>query len=400
MDKLLEKHVVARFISLVLAFLLWLSVVNEQNPEIDRPLTAHPQLRGLPADMVLTEEVEPVSLRLRGRRNDILDIRADELEVYLNLAGVGEGENEVEVKLGRLPAGIKVVEIIPANILVRTEGIIQEQREIQLSLRGEPAEGHFLGKKHLSPTQVIVEGPRSIVEGISRVVARLDVAEAAADIQEVVLLQALSRQGNVLNENVIIRPEVVEIKIPVEELPSKVLEVKHHVTGEVAEGYQIDEIIVAPSVLRVYAPQEILDQVAQVETAPIDVAGATSDIIAEPRLLVPDGVQLPFGRVRVTVIVREKTRERKMTELPIRANNLREGLVADLEPGVIDVVVFGPANLVDSLEQRDVMAFVNTNNLEPGQHRLRVRLELPSGVQRVAVDPEEVSVIITEAPEG
>jgi len=168
----------------------------------------------------------------------------------------------------------------------------------------------------------------------------------------------------------------------------------------VAEGYQIDEIIVAPSVLRVYAPQEILDQVAQVETAPIDVAGATSDIIAEPRLLVPDGVQLPFGRVRVTVIVREKTRERKMTELPIRANNLREGLVADLEPGVIDVVVFGPANLVDSLEQRDVMAFVNTNNLEPGQHRLRVRLELPSGVQRVAVDPEEVSVIITEAPEG
>ncbi len=98
MDKLLEKHVVARFISLVLAFFLWLSVVNEQNPEIDRSLTAHPQLRGLPADMVLIEEVEPVSLRLRGRRNDILEIRVDELEVYTSLSGIKEGENELEVK--------------------------------------------------------------------------------------------------------------------------------------------------------------------------------------------------------------------------------------------------------------------------------------------------------------
>ena len=400
MDKLLEKHVVARFISLVLAFFLWLSVVNEQNPEIDRTITLQPQLRGLPADMVIIEEVDPVSLRLRGRRNDIFEVGAEELEVYASLSGVGEGENEIEVRVGRQPAGIKVMEIIPAHILVQTEGIIQEQREIQLSLKGEPAEGHALGEKHFTPAQVIVEGPRSIVEEIARVVARLDISEAVNDIQEVVLLQALSRQGSVLNEDVIIRPEVVEIKIPVMELPSKVLEIKPHITGEAAEGYQVDEVVVVPTELRVYAPLEVLDQMSQLETVPIDIEGATADIILEPRLLVPNEIQLPFNRVRVTVMVSEKTGERKVREVPIKINNLEEGLAAELDSGIIDVTIFGSSNQINSLQPRDITAFVDTNNLGVGQHRLKVRLELPFGIQRIAVDPEEVTVTITEASRG
>lgn len=395
MDKLLEKHVVARFISLVLAFFLWLSVVNEQNPEIDRMFTVQPQLRGMPTDLVLIEEVEPVSLRLRGRRNDIFEIGAGELEVYISLSGAQEGENELEVKLGRLPAGIKVLEVIPAHLLVQTEGIIQEQREIQLSMKGEPAEGHILGEKLLTPTQVMVEGPRSWVEQIARVVARLDISGAVTDVQEVVLLQALSRQGGVLNEEVIIRPEVVEIKIPVEELPSKVLPIKPHIVGQVTEGYQIEEIIIIPSEVKVYAAREVLDQVSQVETAPIDLDGAVTNIISEPRLFVPDGIQLPFSRVRVTVMVSEKTGERKMREIPLKINNLGEDLTAETDPQTVEVTVTGSSNLISSLQSRDILAFVDTANLEVGQHRLKVMVELPFGVQRIAVDPEEVTVVIS-----
>ena len=48
MDKFLENQMAARLISLALAFFLWLFVVNEQNPEIDRTLVVVPRLRGCP----------------------------------------------------------------------------------------------------------------------------------------------------------------------------------------------------------------------------------------------------------------------------------------------------------------------------------------------------------------
>ncbi|MGB4376336.1 MAG: hypothetical protein WBK01_03210, partial [bacterium] len=154
MDKFLENQMAARLISLALAFFLWLFVVNEQNPEIDRTLVVVPRLRGMPADLVLIEELQSVSVRLRGRRNDIFNIGEGDLELYVNMAEAVEGENNPEVRLASIPTGVQVVEIIPSRLLVLTERLIQEQLELQLSITGQLARGYALGEGQLNPNRV------------------------------------------------------------------------------------------------------------------------------------------------------------------------------------------------------------------------------------------------------
>jgi len=398
MDKLLEKHMVARLLSLVLAFFLWLFVVNEQNPEIDRTMIVVPQLRGLPADMVLLGEVQPVSVRLRGRRNDIFNIGEGDLELYINMSEAVEGENNPEVRLASIPTGVQVVEISPSHLSVLTERIIQKELELQLSLTGEPARGYVLGEEVVSPSRVVAEGPRSKVEEIARALVRLDAAGATADIRAVVPVELLDRQGNAITEGIEVRPGVVEVRIPVEKLPAKVLEVAPRLVGEVAEGYQVDEVLVDPPTLQVYGRPEVLDTLSRLETAPFDISGATGDGTQELRLIVPEGIQTTRDRVQVTVKISQITQE-KTLQVPVRVLNLGEGLEARLQPETVAVTLSGPSNAVTALQAREVVASVDAAGLEPGEHRLRIRVNLPPVVQRTALVPEEVLVTITRPGE-
>ncbi|MGB4314911.1 MAG: CdaR family protein [bacterium] len=394
MDKFLENQMAARLISLALAFFLWLFVVNEQNPEIDRTLVVVPRLRGMPADLVLIEELQSVSVRLRGRRNDIFNIGEGDLELYVNMAEAVEGENNPEVRLASIPTGVQVVEIIPSRLLVLTERLIQEQLELQLSITGQLARGYALGEGQLNPNRVVAQGPRSRVEEIARALVRVDAAGATADIRAVVAVELLDRQGNVLKEGIELSPGVVEVLLPVEKLPSKLLEVAPRLVGEVAEGYQVAEVLVDPPTLQVYGRPEVLDTLSRLETAPFDISGATGDRSQEVRLLVPEGVQPSRERVRVTARISQMTQE-KTVQVPVRVVNLGEGLEARLQPESVAVSLTGPFAAVNALQARDVTAFVDAAGLEMGEHRLRVRLNLPAGIEGTVLEPGEVLLTIT-----
>ena len=86
MDGWLQKDAVVRVVALVLAFVMWLFVVNEQNPQDTRIISVLPELRNIPAGMVLAEDIKPVSVRLRGRRNDLYAIGASEISLFADLA--------------------------------------------------------------------------------------------------------------------------------------------------------------------------------------------------------------------------------------------------------------------------------------------------------------------------
>ena len=291
-----------------------------------------------------------------------------------------EGENNPEVRLASMPTGVQVMEII-LHLPVMTERIIQEQLDLAF-LTGQPARGYVLGEEVLNPNRVVVEGPRSKVEEIARALVRIDAAGATADIRFVVPVHVLDRQGNSLEENLEIRPEVVEVKIPVEILPSKALEIEPQLMGTPAEGYQVDEVIVDPPALEVYGRQEVLDRMTSLETAPLDISTATADISQELRLLLPEGVQSPRDRVRVTVKISPIKLE-KTVQVPIRLHNLGEGLEAELQPQTVAVTLSGPFTAVNVLQAREVTASVDAAGLEIGEHRLKVRVILPSGIQRV-----------------
>ncbi len=92
------------------------------------------------------------------------------------------------------------------------------------------------------------------------------------------------------------------------------------------------------------------------------------------------------------------TSQNPETERVISAELALRNLPADLAvvrfPRRVDVRVRGPRATLVGLGARSIVAWVNLANVEPGEYRLPIRVEVPPGVRVVEVVPEQAPVVV------
>ncbi len=94
----------------------------------------------------------------------------------------------------------------------------------------------------------------------------------------------------------------------------------------------------------------------------------------------------------VTAAQNPETERVLSAELTIR--NLPADLTVVRSPRRVDVRVRAPRAALAGLSSRSVTAWVSLGDAEPGEYRLPVRVEAPSGVRVVEVMPEQVTVVV------
>ncbi|MFY9188125.1 MAG: CdaR family protein [bacterium] len=396
MDSWLQKDAVVRVVALILAFVMWLFVINENNPQDARTISVPPELRNLPAGLVLAEDIKLVSVRLKGRRNDLYATGSSEIGLYVDLSEGVEGEGTYPVQVATLPDNLQLVHVSPREAAVKLEAIIQKQLPVELVTRGNPAPSYAAGEPVLSPVQVLVEGPRSRVNTASRAVVRLDTEGAKDNIQVSVPVQILDSKGAPAAEGLRIKPEVIEVALPVARLPAKIVSVNAQVTGEPAAGYQVAQVLVDPATVIVSGPPAMLAEVTSVSTLPFSISEATSTQTGDVRIALPRDVRAEVEKVRVTVVIEQRTVQRTLDNIEVKTRDLAPDLEAETEPKTVKVTVSGLSQTINRLSQSDVVAYVSAQDLTAGEHELPLRLVLPDGVRQVGVEPAQVKVTIKE----
>jgi YbbR domain-containing protein len=153
-----------KLVSLGLAALLWYVIAGEKTSEVG--VTAPVELQNFPKDLELTgEAVNQVDVRLRGSPGMIQRIGAGDVSAQVDLRGVGEGEHIVHLTQEsiRMPFGVTVVKVMPAELTLRLERTLQKVVPIRPRLLGEPAPGHEVGEVVAEPAEVRIAGPESRV---------------------------------------------------------------------------------------------------------------------------------------------------------------------------------------------------------------------------------------------
>jgi YbbR domain-containing protein len=400
MDKWLQKDAVVRAMALLLAFIMWLFVVNEQNPQDTRTLLVTPELRNVPTGLVLMGDVKPVAVKLKGRRSELYATGGPELGAYVDLAAATEGEQSYPVHLASVPPDVELVQIAPPQVTVKLESIVQQQLPVELVLRGTPAAGYAAGPPVLSPVQVLVEGPRSRVRLASRAIVRLDTEGAKDNIRVSVPVQILDSKGAPVPEGLRIKPEVVDVSLPVARLPAKMVPVKPQVSGEPGEGYKVSQVLAEPATIIISGPAAMLAEITSVSTLPLDISGATMNRSGDMRVVLPQDVRAEVERVRVTAVIEPRTMQRTLEGVEIKVRGLAEKMAATVEPKSVRVTVVGLFQTMAPLTAADLSAYVSVDGLGPGEHEVTVHLNLPDGVRQVGIEPAKVKIILKaeEAP--
>ncbi len=400
MGRFLVSQISSMVTALVFAAIIWAVATSEQNPSREAffPELVPIEIRNQPNGLVVSQKTaEAVRLKIRAPQVSWDQLRPSALHVFVDLKSLNAGLHVVPVSVQVADPHAQIVEVEPAAIELSLEPAKSRSFEVTSEVLDAPPLGYAAKPPFVSQSQATVTGPTSLVDQVTEVAADISLRGAKAPIEREVTLVAHDAQGNVI-KGVTISPATALVQVPIEQrVGYKDVSIKVVLRGTVAPGYWVSNIVVTPSTTTIVGNPEATAKIAGfIETSPIDVNAATSDVTTRITLSLPEGVSTldnePVAvKVSVTPILGGQTIRRK-----VALQGLRSGLIASISPDSVEVILSGPLPRLQNLAPDDAPVVVDVAGLGPGVYSLKPRVlaALDSlRVQNVVPDTVQVSII-------
>ncbi|MEG3067205.1 MAG: CdaR family protein [Syntrophaceticus schinkii] len=289
-----------KLLALFLAFMLWYYVAGQRDPIIKRDFTLPVEARGLSSESVLVSPLPDVQVSTRGMRSIMRDVKGDDIRVYVQISDQEVGEKLLPVQV-ESPFGVQVVSISHERLKVDLDVMSEKQVPVQVLVHGEAAPGFTYRTASASPEQVTVKAPSRFLDEILDVQAVIEIKGAKNDISQQVKVQLAKNYG----DQVTVQPGTVQVKLPVVTSgPVKTVAVTIALQGEVAEGFVVKSQSVEPKTLQVTGPTEVMANLREIRTQPVDISGAQGNITKDVELVLPAGViSLGQNKAKVTIVI-------------------------------------------------------------------------------------------------
>jgi YbbR domain-containing protein len=173
--------------------------------------------------------------------------------------------------------------------------------------------------------------------------------------------------------------------------------IKAALEGGTAEGFAITSVTVEPPSAEIIGPEMRLGDVTQAITERVLVEGRTATFSQEVSVGVADAqVRLAQSvTARVTVAIGPAPAGQRMFEgIPLEFRRTAPGQHPIADPQGVTLVVRGTPGGLSTFNASMLRPFVYIDGLGVGSYKLPVRLDLPTGVTLVSVQPATVAVHI------
>jgi len=403
MRNFLATDTALKIISIIAAIIMWLYVMNEQNPQVTYVIRDVPvKLQNLDESKFALKDDSAeykVNVKVKGRRSLVADLKPNDIDAYVNLRGRIEGDNLIRVDV-TTPTNVELVDVSPREIMVTLDAIIEEQLPVSVDVTGIPAAGFAIDKAVSKPQAVVVNGPRSLVNAVKKVSASIDVSDKTTTIVSTLPVRVLDAQ-NKEQKGITFRPDVVEVTVSI--VPVSNVQILPNIYGNPPEGYIIRDVRIDPPTVVVTGSQDLLKSLQSISTEPINVEGATSTVSNEVRLIIPKGISIfdeEIQSARVTVeIERLATANLSFSSEKIQILNLPLNMEAEVEPKEILLTVSGPESIIDKVNNNMISLNVDAANLTEGKHSVSIRVDIARPYRIIKVEPAEITVSLRKLSE-
>ena len=402
----LKRNFSTLLMSFLLAIAVWVSAVLSEDPNEVRlyPQAVKVEAVGLESGLIVVEGL-PASVRvsLRAPRSLWTRIIDDPTSVRatVDLTGLQPGTYTVPVQITVAYHPSEVVSVVPARLEIAIDRQVSKTVTVELDTHGDAAVGYYAAAPLVQPYTVEVSGPESAVERVKAVRAEVSIEGARETVEKEVSLVAVDDEGKPVR-GVKLSSSRATVTVAIRQLGGyRDVAVKVHLVGQVANGYRITNVTVSPPVVTVFSqePRKVRDLPGFVETEPLDITGATDDIDARLKLVLPEGISL-VGEDTVLVQVSIAAIETSITmSLPVEVTGVGTGLeVKEISPKLVDVILSGPLPVLESLQPSAVRVTVDVTDLAAGTYQLKPTVDvLNSQVQVESFLPITVEVTLQPA---
>lgn len=298
-EKIGRNNIFIKILAFILATILWLYVMNEENPPLETSLTVPLETRNLAANLLVIDLPDAIKVRVRGPRSLIAGLLPRDIKPYVDVKDLEEGKHPLNVAV-HLPPSLELVEVNPERVTLNLDLSAQKQMAVSLRLTGSTGPNIVVGKTGIDPAQVMVSGAKTFVDAVDRVVATVDMTGKTKEFTTEAPLVFYARDGRQI-ERLTAKPDRVKVSTVLKQVTDKkVVEVKTLVYGELPAGVTLTRISGEPGKVELQGNPEVLAKIESIYTEPINIGGISKNVKKEVRL------QLTREQDKEVIVVPEK----------------------------------------------------------------------------------------------
>lgn len=402
-----------KILAVVFASVLWLAVVNIDDPVTTRSFTAtvgvenSDYLTGIGKYYEIENNSNTITFKVSGKRSYLERMSNSDFRAVADMELI-ENLNRVPIEITPQRYGGYVTIASKVYYLeLSVEDLVSKPYVISVQTEGEPLEQHALGEMSVSPTLLRVSGPVSVIETIDKAVATVNVEGMSQDITDSVIPALYDKEGNEVDtkdlsfniQNVMVSVKILDIK----EVP-----LNFQTTGTLPEGYEYVDMEYKPETVKIKGLSAVLNTVNSiiVPEEVLDLTDATGDIEKEVDIsaYLPEGATLvDNAQAKVSVTVKIEKHEQRTFKVPtanITAGNLADGYSVEFMSDTVEVELEGLAQELDDLDETTLTGSIDVSGMTEGEHTVNLDLNLDSKYKLVKKATVTVDIVPADSGQG
>lgn len=390
----LTNNIGLKFLAVLIALVLWLAIVNVNDPEktitvSNIPISVTNESAITSRDMVYNVKSEQyLNITVSGKRSIVSNLSAEDFRATASLKELSKVNSipvDVTTKNASLGRKITIVKQSAQTILVDVENVEEKDfTDLVVEYTGKVADGYVAGLSSMSTGEVTVKAPTSIIDKIKKVAVRCSLDGTNTNISKkcpVILYDKNDKE--IKSDEIELSDKKIRVNVNVlraKQVP--ISTINKDELGKPADGYVVDDVILSSDSITVYGSEESLDSIESLDIQDdIDVSDAKGDVTQNIDVTgkLPKGLSVS-GESTITVKVLIKkliTRTFEYDASEVSLNDLSSNLDVQLVTKKVKVTLQGEEEVISQLTKDDMAISADLGKVKEGTTTVHVDVAVP-----------------------
>lgn len=397
-----KQKIIVQLVCLLLSLGLWIYVTNIENPIKSYELSRVPveiknadSLKDAGLALVPNQQFY-VNLKIEGNSQDLFSIDKSDftISVDLNEFVLKNGENKIAVNIENAPSTVKIKNSNGLTITINTEAYSTKEVPVKSKIDVISKSSYYVATPVFSPETIIVSGPESLVNKVTKVVAEGQESNAVKTIVKDYIVIPVDENDKEVT-GVQLSQKWAEATIEINE--GKTVPIKINTTGALASGLRLKSISSAITEIGITGPESILNSISEIGTETINLSEIKDSTNIDVALGIPDGILIHNGENSITVsIVVEKVQTREFT-IGYSMIGKQDGINIVPDNNKVTITVSGFEDILNSLTEANFTAELDVSEYTEDSEFSKAPTVNLVGVDNVNIDSiSEIKLTVTK----
>lgn len=406
MKERLTRNTGLKILSLLVAFLVWVVILNVDDPVIPKTFRDIPVTTINENVLVQKDKVyevvsgDTVDVQVKAKRSVMETLDNSDFQAIADLSKLS--------LVYAVPIDVSVpgygdrVEIVKENytMQVSLENLEEKQLKINVVTSGTVAEGYYIKEKTTSPNIIKVSGAESVIDKVNEVVVEVNVNNERESFKKTALPKVYDKNGTLMDSgNITLSYDEVDVSVDL--LKTKTVNLFIELKGTPYYGYRYKDFEFEPKQVVIAGEQAELDKVQYImgeynidyKREDIEDVVNIADFIKNDVILIDENKNAVVN----IHIEKLKSKDINLSSSDIELKNLPPGLAANLNStDDILVEVLGEEPLLSDINKYNLKPYIDLSDSDIGTKLFNIQFNPPGGDLTIT-GGNSISVTISEA---